>query len=258
MKKRYLAAAAMTVCLLTAGCTTNYIPDLSDEEMQMVEEYAANLLLKYDRNYKATTISQEEFEAKKAKMERLAAVRAQIKEQKEREAQEKQEQEAASSEGGDGDEGSEGGGRSSGPVYTDIDEFFGINDFDIEYSGFSVSESYPEDRAADDWQGTVHASAGCSLVVVRFNVTNKIGEEAVLDMTAIAPRFTFRFNGSSSKASMMTLLLNDLSNYRETLQPGETREAVLVTELTADQAAGIESLTMIMKTGDSRAEHTLM
>ena len=95
MKKRMRTSltALLTASLLMGGCAfDDQIPDLSDEEMKMVEEYAAHLLLKYDENYKAAVLSDEAMQAERERLMRLAAVQAQIrKEQEERAAQKAEE-----------------------------------------------------------------------------------------------------------------------------------------------------------------------
>ena len=68
MKKALLGvAAAMMFCL--CGCSTDAIPDLSEEDMKQVEEYAAHLLLKHSANYEMTTVTMEELAAQREELE---------------------------------------------------------------------------------------------------------------------------------------------------------------------------------------------
>ena len=260
MKKKACISitALLTASLLMGGCVfDDQIPDLSDEEMKMVEEYAAHLLLKYDENYKAATISAEEYQAERDRMMRLAQVQAEIERMKEAEAanekEEKKEDETSSS---DGESGS--GKKSSGPVFTDIDDFFGIEGLDIDYLGFVRTKTYPEQGAANDWQGVVTATTGNSLIVFKYSVNNSSSEDIYLDMVSRAPRFTFRINDSFSKASMFTVLLNDLAGYKDVIPAGESKEAVLIVEVTEAQAQNVEKLTMIMRYGEERGEYSLL
>ncbi len=242
---------------LCACATDNAIPDLSEQEMQMVEEYAAHLLLKYDENYRAATIAKEEVEAERARLKRLAEVKAQIAQQKAQEKEQEQEGEQGSGEEGEGPS-SEGGEKQSGPVYTDIDDFFGIDGVEIDFTSFDISKTYPTEVSENDWQGVVTATSGNSLLVFNYTLTNTGVEDKAVDMTAYSPRFTFRVNNSFSKASMMTVLLNDLSGYREVIPAGGSDTAVLLIEVTEAQAASISSLTMIMRSGESRGELTIL
>ena len=259
MKKKLCKGitALLTASLLLGGCAfDDQIPDLSDEEMKMVEEYAAHLLLKYDENYKAAVISAEEYEAERARLKRLAEVRAEIERMK---AEEEAKKEEEKSKDGDGSsEGSESGTKQSGPVFTDIDDFFGIEGLNIDYTGFSVAKAYPDQLATNDWQGVVTATTGNSLLVFKYTISNTTSDDIYLDMVSRSPRFNFRVNDSFSKPSMFTVLLNDLAGYRDSILAGESREAVLIIEVTEAQALSVNKLTMIMRYGDERGEYSLL
>lgn len=251
------------VILSLSGCATdNAIPDLSDEEMQMVEEYAASLLLKYDKNYIETTISEAQIEEERVALEHRAAVQAQIAEQRAQEqiAREAEESEAGEGSGEDAPDGSDGG-EAETPVYTDIDEFFSMDGVEISYAGYVVCDSYPTDLEENDWQGVARAGAGNKLIAFSYTVTNLTGEDLTVDMAGRRARFNFRIKsdaGDVSKSSLATMLLSDMSIFRETLVPGETKTAVLVVEVTQDIASSLSGITMVMREGDARAELTLL
>ena len=57
---------------------------------------------------------------------------------------------------------------------------------------------------------------------------------------------------------MFTVLLNDLAGYRDSIPAGESREAVLIIEVTEAQALSVNKLTMIMRYGDERGEYSLL
>ena len=254
-----ILTAALASCFLLGGCFfDDQIPDLSDEDMQKVEEYAAHLLLKYDENYKATTMSDEAMQAERDRLRRLAEVQAQIAEmEKERAEKKEHESDQGSSEGSSGSDES-ASSQKSGPVYTDIDDFFGIDGVEIEYTGYMTGRTYPAQLGDNDWQGVVTATSGNMLVIFNYTITNTSGEDILLDMVSIKPRFTFRVNNSFSKASMMTILLNDLSGYRDTLSAGQSTDAVLIIEVTEQQSREINALTMIMRYDDQRSEYDLL
>ncbi|MBR5421813.1 MAG: hypothetical protein IK115_11765 [Lachnospiraceae bacterium] len=259
MRKKIILLILCLLLPVLGGCATdNAIPDLSEKEMQMVEEYAARLLLEYHKGYRPTTVTDDELLSERERIERQAQVQQQIaSENAARAAAKEEKKKDEAREGGDGGDGGEGSAReTSGPVYTDIDEFFGLSGFNIEFSRFLVCENYPE-TTENDWQGVVKATAGNRLLVSEFNISNTGGEDAVLDIGACNPRFTFRINNSFSKAAMMTMLLNDLALYRGTVPAGETVTGVLVIELTQAQAESVDSLTMIMRSADDRGELTL-
>ena len=242
-----LMISLVAVCLCGCG---NAIPDLPEEDMRKVEEYAAGLLLKYDANYSSSMITEEEYAEEQAKLERKAAMQAQ--------AAELRRQEEAAKENADKESGGDSGDDSGEvlppePVYTDIDEFFGISGIDIESAGYTVCDKYPEATAEGDWQGVVTASPGNKLVVFKFSAVNSSGEDKLLDMASLDAHFAFKLGDGSTKAALTTLLLNDLSSCRETLPAGAGDELVLLIEV-EESKSDVSPVTMVMRNGIDRAE----
>ena len=252
----------ISILSLCACATDNAIPDLSEDEMHMVEEYAANLLLKYDKNYIATTISEAQIEEERIALEHRAAVQQQIAEERaQREAQELTQNPEQGGDSPDAGEGGSGGEEVSAPVYTDIDEFFAMDGIEISYAGYIVCDSYPTDLAENDWQGVARAGAGNQLIVFSYTVTNQTDADLTADMAGHRARFNFRVKseaGDVSKSALTTMLLSDMTIFREDLAPGETKTAVLIVEVTQDIASSLTGITMIMREGDARAELTLL
>ncbi|MBP3469200.1 MAG: hypothetical protein J6K26_06755 [Lachnospiraceae bacterium] len=242
---------AGTVALLLTGCT-DAIPEMTEEQQNMVTEYAAELLLKYDANYHNTILTEEESIKAEEELIRDAELQVLINEQRQQ-AQQNQETENGGSE-------EESSSEAAEPVYTDIDSFLGLsNAVEIEYTGYLVCDSYPENTEMNDWQGVARAtSANNKLVVFSFRVTNVSGSDYLFDMASIDTRFSFKINNSVTKSSLTTLLFNDFKMYRDTIPAGGAVDAVLVIEMPAADAEQMTSIRMIMKLGSERAETTLL
>lgn len=58
MRKLVKIAVVALFCTMLCGCIE--VPPLTDEEMDIVAEYAAELLLKYDKNYRSSLLTEEE------------------------------------------------------------------------------------------------------------------------------------------------------------------------------------------------------
>lgn len=243
---------ALAIVLQLTGCG-NAIPEMTEREQRMVTEYAAYLLLKYDANYQSSMLTEEESRAMEEEMIRDAERAAQIREQQEWEEQRaSQSQESESGNGG-------GSSESSAPVYTDVDSFLGLDGLEIEYAGYLVCDSYPQNVGSNDWQGVARAgSDNTTLVVFTFTLTNVSGSDYMLDMASLNAKFTFKINNSIIKSSLTTLLANDLLMYRNVIPAGESTEAVLLIELQKSEAESVTGIKMIMKLGDERAETTLL
>ncbi|MGN0326882.1 MAG: hypothetical protein ACI4DW_11255 [Lachnospiraceae bacterium] len=243
---------AGTAVLLLTGCTDT-IPEMTEEQQNMVTEYAAELLLKYDANYHNSILTEEESSKAEEELIRDAQLQVLINEQRERQAQQNQE---TGNDDTEGDSSSE----TAEPVYTDIDSFLGLsNAVEIEYTGYLVCDSYPENTEMNDWQGVARAtSANNKLVVFSFGVTNVSGSDYLFDMASIDTRFSFKINNSITKSSLTTLLSNDFKMYRDTIPAGGTVDVVLIIEMPASDAEQMESIRMVMKVGSERAETTLL
>ncbi len=250
VKGSFLALSGVALILLLNGCG-NAIPDMTQEQQDMVTEYAAQLLLKYDANYKSTILTEEQSREAEEELIRDAELAALIQER-----QEMQQAAAGNESGGEGEKPSE----PEAPVYTDVDSFLGLSDsVEIEYAGYLVCDSYPESTEANDWQGVARAtSTNSKLVVFTFTLKNVSGGDYLLDMASLGAKFSFRINGNITKTSLTTLLTNDLMMYRDTIPAGETINAVLLIEMPASDTENFDSIKMTMKLGDSRAETTLL
>lgn len=255
MKKFTCAICIMSLLVLTlAGCGS--IPDMNEEQEEMVSEYAVSLLLKYDAaNHSRlvdvdSTIAAYEA-AKKLHDQAEEAYYKRIEEEENKRREEAQNQDNKNSEysqntansdsSGDGHGGAsnaEGGsGRndgSGGAVVVDnasIEEFLGLSGFGFVYAGFDVMNDYPEDSM--DFVPYISASEGGDLCVVYFNVTNMSSDTNTLDILNMVPMTYFKLaiNGDNFHSVLRTLLEDDMAVYEGDFAPGETKRLVLITEV---------------------------
>ena len=252
MKKFTCVICIMSLMVLTlAGCGS--IPDMTEEQEEMVSEYAVSLLLKYDAaNHSRlvdvdSTIAAYEA-AKKLHDQAEEAYYKRIEEEENKRREEAQNQEdknseysqntAASDSSGDGHGNGEGGsGRddgSGGAVVVDnasIEEFLGLSGFGFVYAGFDIMNDYPEDSM--DFVPYISASEGGDLCVVYFNVTNMSSDTNTLDILNVVPMTYFKLaiNGDNFHSVLRTLLEDDMAVYEGDFAPGETKRLVLITEV---------------------------
>ena len=66
MKKAVTFLCGMTAAVLMAGCGS-VMPDLTEEETEIISEYAVGVLLKYDRVSSGRLMSQAEYESAEVK-----------------------------------------------------------------------------------------------------------------------------------------------------------------------------------------------
>lgn len=249
MKKRNSAClAALCAALLMTGCGSS-IPDMTENETRMIAEYAADLLLKYDKNYVVKVVDTTEYhkeEERKAEEARKAAEKA----AKEAEAAKQAEEAANTTSSGGGNEASE----EPQNTVSSIEEFYQLQGVQIQYSGFGVYESYPEQTDEEDIFFALGATEGRKLLVMFFDVTNVSGEEIEFNMVDIDPKFKVSVNGAAEQSTLFTLLPDALASYEGNLAADETVKTVIVAEIPTEDSESIESLTLTLKAGADKAQ----
>ena len=254
MKKIWITVMAALLAVMMWACG-NEIPELSDEELYMVEEYAAKLLLKYDANYHGTTLSDKELEEKRAEAERRADVQAKAEEERKIREQKKAEKEAEKAKEGSG-EGENESGEKKAPekVYADIAAFLGLDGITIEYTGFEFSEVYPLDSEVT--QGLAHAPSGKKFMVLSFKMNNVSSEEKAVDMNAINPSFTIILGAGVKKSAQPSMKGDNLLGYSGVLAAGESKDVQLFIEVNANTEPP-RGATMNMRRDGESAEAML-
>lgn len=242
MKKRLsfvLLAGSLILCL--AGCK-NAIPEMSEEDMDLVTEYAAGLLLKYDANYQTMLLNDAEVAAEEEarqkvleEAERRAAKEAAKAEKKAKEEQERQN-------GGDGNSGAQEE-ISAEPV--DIAQFLELEQISLSCNGIEFKDTYPD--SGDELFFALNASPGCKLAIVHLTLINTGGSDSNIDIFNKEPKFKLSVNGGEYHSVMTTMLENDFSIYAGTLAPGQSADTVLVLELKESECVSPEAVTLYIK-----------
>lgn len=240
MKKVILVLSA---AMLLSGCGAK-MPDLTAEQSKQVAEYAAGLLMKYDTKHASRLLSDAELEKELARLEALAQRKAELETMDQALEEQKQKEQELSDipviEQGE-----------TGAAGQYIEDFYGIDGITIRYQGYEVADAYPE--SGEELYFRMQASNGKKLVVVKFAAKNETTEEKMLDMISIVPRFKIGINDEAARYALSTLLLDDLANYRGTLEAGEEITLVLMAEISEDLAANMESISLIMQNDSNSA-----
>ncbi|MCR5799755.1 MAG: hypothetical protein K6G69_06740 [Lachnospiraceae bacterium] len=248
MKIKKIHMIILTCALLGAtGCAIPTVVDLSEEQEEMIIEYSADLLKKYDPKMSNNILTEEQLakeeqkEAEqKAKQERVDQLREDyLAKNKAAEDNKKQEKEKESSDNEKSDEQVQ-----SGPMQIDntgVAEFLSIADLKVEYMGYDTMRSYPGD--AGDAAFSVDASAGKQLVVTYLDVTNSGSSDVYLDMFSDDATYSLQC-GNDTVPKCNTLLLNDFTIYKDTVGSGKTIETVIIFEV--DEGASIDGAKLLI------------
>lgn len=248
MKKRLisLVISIMSVLILS-GCDIPSIPELSENDEAAITEYAAGLMLKYsdsfdfgvldDEQLATAQILEDEQRARDEKAQQLAqdylertSAAQKAKEDKKKDKDNKGNDSGVTNEPG------------TTPVQN-IADFYGIEGFEVVYSGYEVSDSY-----SDGGFMTVFPDEGRDLYIVNFTLANVSGQDAMFDIFDISSKFQLSVNGGKKVTADSTLLLNDLATYKDTIPAGSTATTVLLFDI--KEGTSPESLQLFMISGD--------
>jgi len=241
-----ICLAAMNLC----GCGLVTIPELTEEQTELVTEYAAGLILKYDPLRPESDLldeeeltKQSEEEALKRQREREAKAAAEDYLNKKANAEkEKRKDKEEDAENKDKNKNSEPTEAAVG----DLAQFYGMDGFSISYTGYELTDSYP--TSGSDMLMAMEATEGKTLCVLKFAVTNSSSADTVFDMFYREPNFYLSIDGGEKIHQQYTLLLDDMAASNDTIAAGDTVERVLIFEVPGD-TSGIGSMSMQAKNG---------
>ena len=258
IKKRLLLLMFSICAVLLVGC--NKVIDLTDEETELIAEYAAELLLKYDINYvdrldegyqKAEELSSEELDrfingettteitteviSTEATTEKISTQASTT------EASQEAENEVP--EANDSSEQTETDNEMSVGTESNIANIAGIEGADITFKNYSIVDKYP----ATDAQGEfiyLEASEGYQLLVLQFAIVNKTDSLLPISLFDLELDYRVVCNGSKAAKPMLTILMDDLGTLETNVEPNASQEAVLVFQISDGMQQELETMDL--------------
>ena len=225
-------ACAMTLSLTACG---NQIPDLTEEEAQQVGEYAAVTLLKYDANNRSRLVEPEIVIAKLNKEAQKAADREQAATEETSESTTQTETPAAQE-----------------TVTASLEDFYGLPEgIRLSYQSAQVADSYPDDAFVDSFFA-LDASEGKKLLVLSFRLENTTADAVDVDLLGASARYVITVNGSYRRNALTTMLPDDMATYTGTVDAGAGEDLVLLTEIDADMADSVGSISLQLKNASNK------
>lgn len=236
MKKRYLRLSiiAMIMMFLFTGCGGRF-PDLTAEEQQVIGEYAANLLLKYDANNRSRLMTREEVKVAELRKQELEEARKEL-----------------AGEGMDPVEDTpvieigQGGSAVSGGAVS-VEEFLGLpQGVAISYQGYIICDSYPEDGEMDSFF-TLDATEGRKLLVLNFSMKNSNRSNVPVDLLGQNVLMRVTMDEKLTRNALVTMLEEDFSTYRGEIPADGAVDVVLLVEVEEDMARSLSALQLSVK-----------
>ena len=235
MRKAGTFLCGVIVAGLLTGCGST-MPDLTQEETDIISEYAVGILLKYDKYNGSRLVDTTDYESVVEEVSEEIPEEEQVREQE----QEIPENDA---EVIDVSQDAETAVRPS-----TIEEYYGINGVTFQYLGYDLTSSYPPGADGENIFFAMDATEGSQLLVLRFMATNVTSSDLILNMMDYGVKFRISVNGEAGQSALTTMLLDDLQTYKDVLPAGYSVELVSIVEV--PQSSAVESIDFILRGGD--------
>lgn len=229
MKKgmRLLAALSAAVLLLS-GCGTQ-LYEMTDEEEDLIVQGAAYMLSKHNifqKDGMNGILPQEKKEEPAQTGEENSG----------EQPPDDQEAESGSSPGG-----SSGAQTSGGTI--SLEASIGYKDtLKVTYDGYSLMDVYQEGTYF-----SLSADSGKTFVVMRFTIRNLMDQDIEINNYDAGYAFYCILEGVSRVPEKQSFIANSLASYEGKIAAGKTSEAVLVFEITKEQAELLSEPALIME-----------
>lgn len=246
MKKgKWIGVTVLVMCLLT-GCV-DHMPEMTQEQSDLIAEYASDLLLKYSPNYEYR-LAEEELVVEMLTEEQSEETTESVTEEVETQETQKIEKESIhvesdiemTQESEETHEVEETQQELPRISEVNLAEMFGLDGLSISYDSYEICTSYPNKPEQSGF--TVSATQNHALLIVHFTVENVSEEKIQCDLFEADVDISMNVNESEDKSLMSTLLTNDITTFIEIIDASEKQEIVAVVEI--DAAEELESLTM--------------
>ena len=261
MKKIVAICSIVILSLFVGGCVKTI--ELTDEESKLVAEYAAELLLKYDRNNDSKYYNDEYSDidpfatTEYLTTETLTTEAIITEEPTTQENQPENPEQSGNSDITGGQPLEQEGVVNSNSnttenvsgIVADADKNFNLGAFigedkvSIKYEYYMVLDEYP----SYDQDGvfiTIEAPQGYKLIVVKFKLENLTNEDQQLDLYSKDVDYRIIVDNSKSAKQMLTILIDDLYTYEGTVAASMYNEAVLLFQVSEDIALNVEDLKL--------------
>ena len=218
-----LTAVMLVICL--AGCGENQIPDLTDEQMQIMGEFTAITLMRYDANHRSRLVDY-------TLLLETPAPETTPEPTKEPSGMDPVDDTPVINANGQTEAGANLAATLEFPE--------GVA---VAYTGQALYDVYPEGEG----DLTIRASEGKKLFVLSFSVSNTTDQDQTLDLLGMGPIFRITVNGNYTRRALLTMLEDDFATFMGTIPAGESITTVLVIEVDSEMADNITSTSLYLK-----------
>lgn len=253
MKRRRLIALFLSVTILCTGCGASGI-QLSEEENNMIAEYIAGLLLKYDYNYDEKLVYDTEDESAEdslSEMIQTNAVTSDVNAPNSQTSSDTTNTEENKNQTSDSNY--ESVNETKTEDYKTISEVFRSEKCSVSFNKARECQSYP--AKSENSYFLLEANNNKKLLVLSFNIKNDTKEKK--DFCLINSGISYRLEDSQGKSNkpLLTALTDDLQYFDVQIEAGKTTRAVILFEVPKDSS--LDSYTLYIEKDDMTAQVSL-
>lgn len=230
MKKMNVLLCSVAAAFMMTGC--GEMPELTQEESELISEYAVGVLLKYDTAYNNRLVDTPADDPAEEETELPE------EENPEEEPEPEMEEPAEVVDVSQDEEEAQ-------PMVSSVEEYYGIPNVMISYTGYELTDSYPPSEEGAVPVFSMDASAGTQLLVLKFNVQNTSGQDQQMNMLGYGATFRVSVNGEASKGALATMLVNDMQTYDDVIPANTSVEMVSIVEV--PQGTNVGSIEFILR-----------
>jgi len=194
---------------------------LSEANTNIVAEYMAGMLLKYDKNYSSSLINYRETDEISDTGYKEDREVETVKES------EDNENDIVNNEENNNESNNEGNTQDTDYA---LSEIIGKQDFDIQYTGYRTADALSDNETNSVF--SVEAKEGYTFFVAEFSVENKTDRDKVFDLSKSTLKYRLDINNETTYKPQSVLLENNLLFININVKAGEKISAILVFEIT--------------------------
>lgn len=226
----------MAAALLMTGCGA--MPNLTQDETELISEYAVGVLLKYDTAHGRRLVDTSGYMPTEEEPEPEETVEEPIEE----EVAEPETEEPVVVDVSQDEEQTQ-------PEITSVEQYYGIPNVMITYQGCEVVDSYPPAGEEETLFFSMDATPGNQLLVLKFSVQNLSGEDQTLNMLGYGATFRVSVNGEPSRGALATMLVNDMQTYDSVIPASSSVDLVSIVEV--PQGTNPGTIDFILRGGET-------
>lgn len=221
---------SVAAALLMTGC--GEMPDLTQDETNLISEYAVGVLLKYDKAQSRHLVDTAVYDAEEEEEE------LPDEENQEEEPEPEMEEPVEVVDVSQDEEEAQ-------QTVSSVEEYYGIPNVVISYTGYELVDSYPPSEEGAVPFFSMDASSGKQLLVLKFNAQNTGGQDQQMNMLGYGATFRVSVNGEASKGALATMLVNDMQTYDDVIPANGMVEMVSIVEV--PQGTNVGSIEFILR-----------